>query len=347
MIHFYPMTYSHNKLPKSLVEIKAEVPWEEFELYHGQAVADLAKEIRLEGFRPGHVPPRVAEKYISEEKVLVEMAERSIRDVYIKAVQEHNLQIIGEPKVEILKLAKANPFEFRVEVSVLPEIELPSYQKIAEKVERKIVTVEDKEVEDTINWLRESRKTSDGAIPEVTDEFAMSLGDFQSMDELRASLKEGLQKEKETKEKERLREEILEKIAKEAKAEIPLALIEREKQSMLDRMRQGVSQTLRMQFDKYLEQAKKTEQELLYSFGEEAEKRVKKYLVLRDISEKEQVVVTPEEVEEEITRISSYYKSIGAAERDFDPERLKEYTEGLMRNEKTMDILEGFVKSNS
>lgn len=341
------MTYSHNKLPKSLVEIKAELPWEEFEAYHGQAVADLAKELRLEGFRPGHVPPRVAEKYLSEEKVLVEMANRAIRDCYIKAVQEQNLQIIGEPKVEILKLAKANPFEFRIEVSLLPEIELPNYKEIAGTVERKAVAVEDKEVEDTINWLRESRKTSDGALREATDEFALSLGDFQNMESLRVSVKEGLQKEKEQKEKERLREEILEKIAKSAKADIPFVLIEREKQAMLDRMKQGIAQTLRIEFDKYLEQVKKTEQELLESFSEEAEKRVKKYLVLRDISEKENVTVAAEEAEEEMNKILSYYKSIGSAERDFDAERLKEYTEGLMRNEKTMDILESFVKSNA
>ena len=147
-------------------------------------------------------------------------------------------------------------------------------------------------------------------------------------------------KEKEAKEKDRVRQEVLEHVAEKSKVEIPDVLVKREKEVLLQNIKQGVSQMMGISFDEYLKQSQKTEQELLDSFKEEAEKRVKRFLVLREIAQKEEINPTKEEIEQEANNILSHYKETATAQKEIDPERLKEYTEGVIRHEKTLQLLE-------
>jgi len=152
---------------------------------------------------------------------------------------------------------------------------------------------------------------------------------------------EKLKQEKELREKERLRQEILEKIAKNSEVEVPEILIEEEKGRMLENLKRGVSQMLQISFKDYLTKLKKTEKEMLDSFGPEAQRRVKNSLVLREIKKKEEVPVTEQEIEEELKKISG--ESLNA-EKKFDLERLKDYTKEVIKNEKTFQLLESLIK---
>jgi FKBP-type peptidyl-prolyl cis-trans isomerase (trigger factor) len=72
----------------------------------------------------------------------------------------------------------------------------------------------------------------------------------------------------------------------------------------------------------------------------EARKRVKDFLVLRAIAEKENIQVLDEEAAGEMKRISKNYPNIG----NLAPEQLKEYTKEVIRHEKIFQLLESFVK---
>ena len=113
---------------------------------------------------------------------------------------------------------------------------------------------------------------------------------------------------------------------------------------MLENIKRGVSQTLHIEFKDYLEKIKKTEQELLDSFQDEAEKRVKNYLILREISKKENVTPTQEEMDQEMQKILRQYQTPQKAEKNIDLKQLKEYTELVLKNEKTLELLESFVQ---
>ena len=149
--------------------------------------------------------------------------------------------------------------------------------------------------------LKKDRKGENGQ--ELTDEFARTVGKFENLEDLKKNITEGLQQEKEVTERQRIRQEILEKIAKETKMDIPEELLINEKRNILENIKRGVSQTLQIEFKDYLEKIKKTEQELLDSFQDEAEKRVKNYLILREISKKEHVTPTQEEMNEEMQMV--------------------------------------------
>ena len=342
------MKFSKKKLPKSQIALEVQLTPEELNNHRQEAVATLAKDLRLEGFRPGHIPPQVAEKYVEESAVFGEAARFAITKFYRSIVEQERLDVIGEPEVQVLKLAPGNPLEFRVQVAVLPDIELPDYKKIAETAVRKEVRVEEKNVDETLQWLRESRKVKDASgqdvIPEATNEFAKSMGNFADLASLRASIQEGLRHEKEMQERDRLRQEIIEKIAARSKLEIPDVLVEREKQVLLSEVKRGVEQMTQMPFAEYAQKAGKTEQELFESFGQEAEQRVKRFLVVREVAKRESITPTPEEVAQEADAILKHYASLQKAKQALDPERLKEYTEGVLRHEKTLQFLEQFVK---
>lgn len=151
------MKNSLKKLSDSKVEILFELAWQELSPYLEKAAQELSRDLKFKGFREGKAPREFVEKEFGEGKVLAQAAELAVKDNYPKFVSEKKLEVIAPPQVEILKLAKDNPFSFRVKVDVLPEIKLPDYKKIASETSQKEVSVEDKEVNQALNWLRKSK----------------------------------------------------------------------------------------------------------------------------------------------------------------------------------------------
>lgn len=146
-----------NKLPKSEVELKIEVPASEWQEFLDGAAKELSRDLKIEGFRPGYAPFKLVEEKIGVAGILEEAAEHCIQKCYVKAVLENNIEAIGQPEVSILKLAKNNPFEFKAKVAIMPEVKLPDYKKLASEEKRNKVLVEDREIEETLSWIRKSR----------------------------------------------------------------------------------------------------------------------------------------------------------------------------------------------
>ena len=268
----------------------------------------------------------------------------AIKEQYAAALQEQLMDAAGDPDIRIQKLAKGNPFVFKAKVAVLPIVELPNYQTIVPHVKKKEISVAEQEIEETLTWLQQNKKKEDATIPELSDEFARSLGNFDTLSGLKENIKSGLRQEKELQEKQRIRQELLEKISEKTQCDIPEILIESEKKAILNNVKEGVKTTLHIEFSEYLEKLKKSEEELRDSFNEEARKRVKGYLVLREIAKRENITATQEEIQREADRILRQYRDTKSAAEELDSERVKGYTEGVIVNEKTFQFLESFIK---
>jgi trigger factor len=145
------------KLPDSELELKIELSTEEFEKFFNKAIFELGKDLETPGFRKGKLPKEIIEKEIGRERILREAAEMAVRENYLKVISQKNLEVLGRPKIEILKLAPGNPFEFKIIVPVLPEIKLPDYKKIASEVKRKEIIVSEGEITETLSWIAKSR----------------------------------------------------------------------------------------------------------------------------------------------------------------------------------------------
>ena len=83
------------KLPNSEVEIKGEIPYEEFALAKDAALKHLGEHLELDGFRKGHIPANVVEKNVSPMAILEEMAQLTPSKDYGKIIDEHKINSIG------------------------------------------------------------------------------------------------------------------------------------------------------------------------------------------------------------------------------------------------------------
>lgn len=177
--------------------------------------------------------------------------------------------------------------------------------------------------------------------PEINDQFAQNLGNFQNLEALKKSIREGINLEKEEKESQRIRQEILEKIAQNTKIKTPEILVEEEKNRMLENLKKQIPHLFQMSFEDYLIKINQTEKGLRDSLSEEAQKRIKKPLILREIVKREKIEVSEKEVEERANKILREYPNLA---KELDPEKLKDYTKEVIRNEKVFQFLESLTK---
>lgn len=137
------------KVPGSMVKIIGEIPYEELEKHRAKAIKELGQNLKVDGFRPGHVPETVVVQKVGEMPLLTEMAERALAAVYPEVLKAHEIDPIGRPEIQITKIAPANPLGFTATVSVLPQIDLPDYKKLAqaENASRSEVVVTEEDVD--------------------------------------------------------------------------------------------------------------------------------------------------------------------------------------------------------
>lgn len=176
-------------------------------------------------------------------------------------------------------------------------------------------------------------------VPEINDEFAMSLGKFKNISELRKNIEEGLEHENEHKLKEEKHGKYLEEIVKSFEGELPEVLVQDELNRMAQEFEAQIS-TAGMTLDGYLEKLKKDKKELLKDWEPQAEKRIKSAMALKEIAKKEEVKVESAEVEAEMNKTLQYYKNVKDFEKNVDMQRLFSYVKGTLENDKVFLMLE-------
>ncbi|MCS6891032.1 MAG: trigger factor [Rhodovarius sp.] len=93
-------------------------------------LAELAKQVRLPGFRPGKVPPAVLlQRY--GQAVMSEVLEAAVSEASGKVLEERSLRPALQPKIELVDFADGRDLEFRMELEVLPEIPMPDFSAIS------------------------------------------------------------------------------------------------------------------------------------------------------------------------------------------------------------------------
>ena len=106
-------------------------------------LAELGRQLKLPGFRPGKVPPKiVAQRY--GQAVMSEVLERSLDDAARRVVADHGLRPATRPRVDIVNWSEGADLEFTLDIEVLPEITIPELSDIA--VEKLVATASEEEV---------------------------------------------------------------------------------------------------------------------------------------------------------------------------------------------------------
>jgi FKBP-type peptidyl-prolyl cis-trans isomerase (trigger factor) len=341
---------STKNLPDCIVEINAEITKEGIEAYKVKAFKKIQEVTELPGFRKGHVPEATLREKIGELGILEEATEVAINTCVPEMILEAKIAFLGRPEISITKIALDTPVEFKVVFTVMPDIKLADYKKIAKtenkKDEPKEEPVSEKQLNETIDEIRkmysaqnhthaegeEHKESEDLPLPELNDEFVKKLGDFTDVADFKAKLTENIQKEKEFKAKDKKRVALIEKITAESKFDLPKLLIESEIDKMEGQFKSDIA-SMGLQPDEYLKHIKKTWEDLRNEWRPDAEKRARIQIVLQKISLEEKIEADKEHVEREIKNLTEQYK--GA-----DPERVRAYVEMILVNDAVLKFLE-------
>jgi trigger factor len=162
------------KLSPTRVRINVEVPFTELQPDFDRAYKELAKQVRLPGFRPGKAPAKLLEARIGRAAMLEQVIGEAVPGRYTEALTSSDVQPLGQPEIEITNKEYGQDLTFTAEVDVRPEIELPDLEGL--KITVDPIEVTDEEVDAELQNLRARFGTLKGV------ERAAETGDFVSID---------------------------------------------------------------------------------------------------------------------------------------------------------------------
>ena len=381
---------------KNMVKLVIEAGSEEFDKGIEQAYRKNKNKINVQGFRKGKAPRSVIEKFYGKEVFYEDAANAIIPDAYAKAADECGLDIVSQPKIDVVQLESGKPFIFSAEVAVKPEVELGTYKGVEvakddiavseedltaelDKVRdqnSRTVSVEDRAVKDGdmtvidfegfvdgeafeggkgesypltigshsfIDTFEEQlvgksvgeevevnvtfpedyqaenlkgkpamfkvtvKEIKEKQLPELDDDFAQDVSDFDTLAEYKEDLKKKLAEKKESEAKAKKENEVIQKIMDDAKMDIPEAMIQTQVRRMVDDFSQRLQQQ-GLSVDQYFQFTGLTPDKLLADMKPEAEKRIKSRLVLEAVVKAENITVSDEEYEAELNKMAESYK---------------------------------------
>ena len=175
--------------------------------------------------------------------------------------------------------------------------------------------------------------------PELTDEFAKSLGKFENLADMKKNVADGMAEEKKHELKEKRRSEIIEALVEVVEVEIPHILLHEELHKMIGEFEMQL-QGMGITFEQYLVQIGKTAEEIEKEWEPQAVKRIKAALALEEVAKEKEIEIANEEVEAEMNKTLAHYKKVQDIEKNIDLGRLYNYVKGMMINEKVLEFLE-------
>lgn len=367
----FKTAFTVEELPDSQVKISGELPFAELESERKAALVALGKNVELDGFRKGHIPTPVLEKHLGEMTIMAEMAERAIAHAYPHIIDEHNIEAIGQPQIEVTKIAPGNPLAFAATVSIIPTFKLPDYADIAKKVNKKRPTdeVTDEEVAEKIKEIQTQKRAyermqdlaakggeakeggadlptpeteaakkaddKDAPLPELTDEYVKTLGQpgqFETVEDFKAKLREHIEIEKKNQNAAKHRADITDGIIEKTEIKLPKILVDSEINQMFAQMQEDLNRS-ELKMDDYLAHIKKTKDELAAEWKPAAEKRAKLQLILNEIAKQEEIVPDKDALEAQTKELLERFK-------DADEHRVRLYVASVLLNEAVLKGLE-------
>jgi len=336
------------------VGVRAEIPADVLAKYKKEALKEIQKTAKFDGFRPGKAPvERILEVY-GESALMRHAVEHAIQHELPELLAKENLLVIESPRVETEDPVAGKPLSFTARASLAPRVDLPDYKALAQKhppAGEEVVAVSDDEHTEALTHLRreraridkieagtetqkaaeESRAMKADELPALDDEFVQSLG-YESAEKFTEVLRTNIKNEKEIRAREKRRAAILDELVEKSTIFYPAVLREYELDEMEGRLKADIERS-GMTFDGYLKEAKKTREEMRASWNDAADKRAKVRLILVEIARAENIEPPKEELEKQIDHAKQHYPSA-------DHAALRAHITHAMRNEATLKFLE-------
>jgi trigger factor len=169
------VTTTTTELPESRVRVDVEVASDAVEREVRNAAQSLGRDLKISGFRKGHVPPQVVLQRVGREAVLDEAVRRALPAWYEEALTDARLNTVGDPRLNLGDLPEqGSPLSFSIEVGIRPPAKLGNYKGL--EVGKRDPEVSSDDVEAEVERMRESLASLE------TVERASQNGDFVVID---------------------------------------------------------------------------------------------------------------------------------------------------------------------
>ena len=413
------MSLQVEKLEHNMAKLTVEVSAEEFEKALNGAYMKQRGKISIPGFRKGKVPRQMVEKMYGVEIFYDDDAANAIiPEAYAKAYDESELEIVSQPKIEVVQIEKGKPFIFTAEVALKPEVTLGEYKglkvdkysnRVTQKeVEERLVqeqeknartiAVEGRPVQDKDEVVLDFEGFVDGVafeggkgenypltigsgafipgfeeqligaeagkevevnvtfpqeyhapelagkaavfkctvneikakeLPELDDEFAAEISEFDTLDELKADIKAKIKEQKNADGKRQKEDQAMEQVVENATMDIPEAMIDTQVRQMADDFAQRMQQQ-GLNMEQYFQFTGMTAEKMLEELRPQAVKRIQTRLVLEAIVKAENIEITDERIDEELAKMAEAYK--------MEVEKLKEFMGENEKAQMKMDL---------
>lgn len=376
--------------------LKITLPAEEVNKGFKKAVAKIAGQVNIPGFRKGKAPRNIIEMHYGKEAVKQEAFELVANQCYTEALEQEKLIPVSDPKVEDSVFEENKDMELTIKVTIKPEVKLGDYKEL--HVEKEAVEVTDEAVEEQVQDLRSRHakmvEAEEGAViekgdfaiidfagtvdgepfsggegkgyplevgsnsfipgfedqlvglkkgdstdvdvtfpeeyfvkelagkqaifkvnvqdvkrkelPELTDEYVAANSDCKTVEELRASYKERMQKAAENNAQIAYEKALIDLAVANAEFEVPEIMIEDRVTQMIDEMRMSL-EARKLTLEQYMQYSGIDMKQLRERQHDAAVENVKTDLVLDAIAKAENIQVSMEDVDSELSAIASQH----------------------------------------
>lgn len=149
------MKIEKKEINKTQVELIVEISIEELKPFLNQATQEISKDVKVPGFRAGNVPYDILKKHVPEAQIYEQAFYKAVNKTLPQAIKQEKIEFIGQPKVDLEKVAPGNPMIYKAQLALMPNVKLGDYKSF--KAKKKPVEVDQKKVDKTFEDLRQLR----------------------------------------------------------------------------------------------------------------------------------------------------------------------------------------------
>lgn len=290
---------------------------------------------------------------VTEEDVQAELKRQQERVAELVPVEDGAVESGDQIRLDFEGFLDGQPFEGgkgeNYPLTVGSGVFIPGFEeqliglKPNEETEIQVTFPEDYHVENLrgkeTTFRVKVREIKRKRLPELDDEFAKDVSEFDTLEELKEQIRKDLAERKAEEKKQYLQDQALQLAAANAEIDIPAAMIEHE----IDHMVEDYGQQLRLQgltLEAYLEITNTTMEQLRENFKETAEKRVRQSLVLEAVAKQENIEVTDEEIDAELQKwADQFQRSLDEMREIFEQNNSTASLANSIRVRKTLEFL--------
>jgi trigger factor len=140
-------------LSPTRVRLTVTVPFDELKPELDAAYKKVGGQVRVQGFRPGKVPPRVLDQRVGRGVVLDEAVNSAIPRLYGEALQAEDIAAVSQPELNVTEFADGDKLAFTAEVDIRPQFDVPAFESLTVTVDD--VVVDEAKVDEQLEGLRE------------------------------------------------------------------------------------------------------------------------------------------------------------------------------------------------